>query len=321
MVTLIIVGNVLLGVITMGKSKKKLTKHEPYDERHAIWKGYITFGLVNIPIAIYSAEKRDQEVHFKLLDKHDLSGIRYHRVNEETGKEVPWNRIVKGYEYETGRYAILTEKDFESVALENHKTIEIEDFVKFEEVGMLYFEKPYYILPDKQGEKGYVLLREILKETKKIGIARIMIRSHQYLAAIIPYESALIINTLRYPKEIEMPSTINTPDESVAKYKISKKEFEVAKQLVNTMTIKWDPKHYTNLYHTQLMKLIEEKIASGNKGSIKRGKEPVVKKTNVIDFMDLLKKSVKQKQSSAKPIERRGRCQKKETLDAIKQIS
>jgi DNA end-binding protein Ku len=298
----------------MPKSKKVPTKNESEArEGHSIWKGYITFGLVNIPIIIYSADKRGEELHFKLLDKHDLSGIRYLRINEETGKEVPWSNIVKGYEYEAGKYAILTEKDFESVALENLKTIEIEDFVKFEELGMLYFEKPYYVLPDKQGAKGYALLREVLKETKKIGIARILLRSHQYLAAIVPYKEALIINTLRYPQELKTPSEMHIPDEPNAKTKISKKEFEIAKQLVNTMTVKWEPKHYSNEYRDKLMKLIKEKIASGNKGSIKRVKEPAIKKTNVIDFMDLLKKSVKQKQSISKPIKKGGVVKKRKS--------
>lgn len=281
---------------TTQKNARK-TKSPPQTEGRSIWKGYITFGLVNIPIVIYSAEKPMQEVHFKLLDKHSLSGIRYLRINEETGKEVPWEDIVKGYEYEAGEYAVLTEQDLASVAVENPKTIEIENFIKLDDLGTMYFEKPYYILPSKQGEKGYVLLREVLKATHKIGIAQLMIRTHLYLAAIIPHENALIINTLRYPQEIKKPSEINVPDESLANYKISKKEFEIATQLVNTMTVKWDPKHYVNDYRDSLMKLIEEKIAKGGKTVIKEAKEPVVKKTNVIDFMDLLKKSVKQKQT------------------------
>ena len=212
-------------------------REEPRD-KHAIWKGYITFGLVNIPVVLYSAEKPQQEVHFKLLDKSNLAPIKYSRINEKTGKEVAWNNIVKGYEYEPGTYAILTDEDFNEIARENLKAIEIEDFVDIDELGTMYFERPYYLVPARGGDKGYVLLREILKSTNKVGIARVMIRTHQYLAAVMPYETAIVINTLRYPQEIKDPSEMKLPEEPISHYKVSKKEFTIAKQLVETMTIK-----------------------------------------------------------------------------------
>ena len=285
---------------TRAKTRAKKETSHVRGFGHSLWKGYISFGLVNIPVVLYSAEQPQEKVHFKMLDKNNLAGIRYSRINEKTGKEVPWEDIVKGYEYEDGNYAILTDEDFESVARENSKTIEIEDFINLKDLGAVYFEKPYYILPDKRGDKGYVLLRETLKKTNKIGIAKVMIRSHQYLAAIIPYGSALIVNTLRYPEELKPATKFDLPEGAPADYKISKKEFDIAEQLVETMTSKWDPKRYTNDYREDLMKVVEEKIAEGNKTTIKHVKEPHVKQTNVVDFMELLKKSVKAKQGSSR---------------------
>lgn len=281
------------------KPEKKADKLRAQSE-HSIWKGYITFGLVNIPVLLYSAEKPVEEVHFKLLAKQDLAGIKYLRVNEKTGKKVAWEEIVKGYEYEPGNYVILTDEDFSEIATENQKTIEIEDFIDINELGTLYFEKPYYVLPDKKVEKGYVLLRETLKNTNKVGIARVTIRTHQYLAAVIAQGDALIINTLRYPQEIRKASEISLPHDELKAYKISKKEFDIAKQLVDTMTVEWDPKRYINEYRAELLKLIEEKIKKGGKKVIKHVEETELKQTNIVDFMDLLKKSI-QKNKSKKP--------------------
>ena len=269
-------------------------REEPRD-KHAIWKGYITFGLVNIPVVLYSAEKPQQEVHFKLLDKSNLAPIKYSRINEKTGKEVAWNNIVKGYEYEPGTYAILTDEDFNEIARENLKAIEIEDFVDIDELGTMYFERPYYLVPARGGDKGYVLLREILKSTNKVGIARVMIRTHQYLAAVMPYETAIVINTLRYPQEIKDPSEMKLPEEPISHYKVSKKEFTIAKQLVETMTIKWNKKQYMNEYREDLLKLIKQKIAKKGKKALKHIEKHGIKQTNVIDFAALLKKSLKEK--------------------------
>lgn len=280
-----------------GKHKKSEKSEKSHYDRRSLWKGYITFGLVNIPVVLYSAEKPQQEVHFKMLDKKNHAGIRYSRINEETGKEVPWQDIVKGYEYEPGNYAILSPEDLNEIARENLKAIEIEDFIDADQLETLYFEKPYYLLPDKRGEKGYVLLRETLKNTHKVGIARVMVRSHQYLAAVMPQGNAIVINTLRYPEEIKLPNEVDVPEEPVSHYKITKKEFDIAKQLVDTMTVEWDSKRYTNDYREDLLKLIEEKIASKGKKAIKHIEDSKIKQTNVVDFMELLKKSVKEKKS------------------------
>ncbi len=264
---------------------------------HAIWKGHISFGLVNIPVMLYSAEKPN-DLHFKLLDSKNHSKIRYERINEQTGKEVPWNAIVKGYEYDEGQYVIVTNEDFENVASKNLKMIEIEDFIPKDAISFAFFETPYYLLPDKRGDKGYVLLRETLSKSKKIGIARVMIRSRQYLAAIIPYGDAIILNIIRYAHELKKPKEFELPTKDVSDYKISKKEMEIAQQLVDSMTTTWKPEHYKDEYHDALLKLIEEKASSGKKAATKKSKSPAIKQTNVVDFMELLKKSIKQKKKT-----------------------
>lgn len=184
------------------------------------------------------------------------------------------------------------------------------------ELGTMYFKKPYYLAPSARGAKGYVLLRETLKATNKVGIARVMIRSHQYLATVMAEGSAIVINTIRYPQEIKEQAEIDLPEGTASSYKISKKEIDIAKQLVETMTTKWDPKNYTNEYRKDLLKLIEEKIASQGNKTIKHiEKNNNVKKTNVIDFMTLLKKSVTEKKgkspSSKKKASKSTRTKKK----------
>lgn len=268
---------------------------------HPIWKGNISFGLVNIPVILYSAQKAN-ELHFHMLDKHDHSKIRYQRINENTGKEVKWDTIVKGYEYEKDHYVILTHEDFNSVAQENTKTIEIEDFVALKDIEPIFLDTPYYLLPDKRGDKGYVLLRETLKKSKKAGIARVMIHSRQHLAAVTYREAAIVVHLLRYVQDIVPLSEYHFPDKEVKEYKITKKEFDVAEQLVNAMSAPWKPARYHDDYHDNLLKIIDEKIASGDHPKRKKHKKDVTpKQTNVVDFMALLKKSVEaKKQKPAK---------------------
>lgn len=280
------------------KNKLKSKSLKPQYDRRTIWHGYIMFGHVNIPVVLYSAEKPQQEIHFKLLDKKNQAGIRYIKMNEETGKEVPWQDIVKGYEFEPGKYAILTVEDLDEITQENLKIIEIEDFIDCQQLEPLYFEKPYYLLPDKKGEKGYVLLRETLRSTHKVGIARLMIRTQQRLAAVMVQDNAIIINTMRYPQEIKTSSEVEFPEESLSHYKITKKEFDMAKQLVEAMTVKWDPTCYVNSYRAELIQLIKQKVASSGKSSIKSEIKMKDEQTNVIDFMELLKKSLQEKKHS-----------------------
>jgi len=261
-----------------------------------IWKGYITFGLVNIPVILYPAEKKF-DIQFKLIDSRDKARIRYMRINEHTGEEVPWTDIAKGYEYDDNNYLVLKQSDLKAISGEHSKTIDIVTFVNKNSINTMDFEKPYYLVPDKKGEKAYVLLRKILKDTKKVGISKVIIHTREYLAALMPYENALVLNLLRYHQELRKASDYGFPSANVKAYKISAKEIEIAKQLVNGMTTKWDPKDYHDVFRETLTKWVEAKIHH-KKVSSKKTKTNL-KKSNVIDFVDLLKKSLERNKQKA----------------------
>lgn len=263
-----------------------------------IWKGQISFGLVNIPVEVFSAEKRT-EIRFHLLDCRDNSRIHYERVNEETGKEVPWNKVVKAFEFSKNKYVLLRDADFKRVAPKATKTIEIENFVNIHEISYIYFERPYYLIPNKMGEKGYILLRETLKRTKKVGIAKVVIREKQYLAAVLPIENALMLNILRFQQELHAQDEFDLPEEDLDSYHISSKEIDMAEQLVKGMTKKWIPKEYHDDYREKLMDWIEkqEELSSGKKKAAKKSKKEKLP-DNTIDFMAALKKSLQDVKNS-----------------------
>ena len=163
-----------------------------------IWKGHISFGLVNVPVILHAAERRAGDLSFRMIDSRNSARVRYERVNEETGEEVPWDKIVKGYEYEDGNYVLMSEEELEHASPEMTRTIEIEQFVDLDDIDIRYFDRPYVLVPGNKGEKGYVLLREAIRDAGKVGIAKVVIRARQYLAALIPQGDALVLELLRY---------------------------------------------------------------------------------------------------------------------------
>lgn len=265
-----------------------------------IWKGYITFGLVNIPVILYSAEKKF-DIQFKLIDSRDKARIRYMRINEYTGAEVPWTEVAKGYEYDDHNYLVIKPADIEAISGEHSKTIDIATFVNKNSIDVMFYEKPYYVVPDKKGEKAYVLLREILKITDKVGVAKVIIHTREYLSALIPRGNALVLNLLRYNQELRKDADFDLPTAAIKTYKISAKELDIAKQLVVGMTTKWNPKDYHDVFRETLAKWIEEKIQHKARKTSRKRPKSVAKKTNVINFVDLLKKSLeKNKHKSLK---------------------
>lgn len=258
-----------------------------------IWKGNISFGLVNIPITLFSAEEKS-ELHFKLLDKRNNSGIKYERINEDTREEVPWDQIVKGYEYDPGNFVLLTDEDFKNAAVEATQTVEISDFVDLRSIEYIYFEKPYYVVPGKKAEKGYALLREVLKRTGKVAISKVVIRSRQYLSALIPQGNGLVLNVLRYYQELRDPAEFGFPQASLDDLKISEREIEIAKMLVDSMSAEWDPQKYHDEYRDALMEWIEKKAKAGGSIPVEAAVEERKETGKVIDMMDLLKKSIQQ---------------------------
>jgi DNA end-binding protein Ku len=256
-----------------------------------IWKGQISFGLVNIPVTLYSAEHRS-ELHFHMVDSRNKARIRYERINEETGQEVPWDQVVKGYEYGDEKLLLLTDEDFKKADIKASSNISIENFVARESLDCIYFDKPYMLVPVKKAEKGYVLLRETLKRTETVGIAKVVIRTRQYIAALLPRGNGIMLNLLRYPGEMKDPSEFGLPAGSLERYEVSKREVEMAEQFVKHMTSEWNPGGYKDVYRDNLMKWIKKRIAAGGKElKVEETEEP--KAETGTDIMELLSKSMK----------------------------
>lgn len=288
---------------------RSLSEEEPStSSKRAIWKGSINFGLVNIPVSLHTAEDRD-DLSFKLLDSRTLSPVRYQRVNEKTGKEVPWDQIVKGFEYEDGQFVVVTEEDLRQANVEATQTIEITDFVDAAKISPIYYDKPYYLEPLKKGRKSYALLREVLQRTGKVGIAKIVIRTRQYLAAVIAEGPLLFVNLLRFPNELRKIESLDLPAKSEA---LSEKEIKMAERLVEAMVGDWDPSKYRDDYQQDLLKLIEKKVESGQTKAVEAHAEKAApqRSAKVVDIMDLLKRSVEKiekddQQQKRKPEARR----------------
>lgn len=254
-----------------------------------IWNGHISFGLVNIPISLYAAEKRS-EIRFHLLDSRNKAKIHYERVNDDTGQEVPWNKIVKAFEYDKKNYVVLNQDDFKRAAPEATKSIDIENFVHLSEIEPIYFERPYLLVPEKTGEKGYVLLREVLQKTAKVAVAKVVLRERQYLSVVMPIANALMLNLIRFKQEIKPFNEFHLPEENIKKYKISPQEIKMAEKLVESMTSRWKPEQYHDDYREALMQWIEQKAT--HKKSQRKPKVKEELPENVMDFMAALKKSL-----------------------------
>jgi DNA end-binding protein Ku len=255
----------------------------------AIWKGAISFGLVNIPVGLYTATRGRNELKFHMLRDSDLSPIRYKRIAETDGKEVPWEHIVKGYEYEKGEYVVLTEKDFERVNVKSNQMVDIREFVDLDAIDPMFFDEPYYLAPEKGGEKAYALLRDALKESGKVGIAKVSIRTREHLAAVKPNGNALVLELMHFPDELADAKELPIPD----KVQVGKKEMTMAASLIEGMSDKWDPQKYHDEYKQALLKLIEEKVAAGGKElPVEKGARP--KPTKVIDLVSVLQQSLNQ---------------------------
>jgi len=258
-----------------------------------IWTGTLSFGLLNVPVSLMSGERK-VDLQFRMLDSRDRKPIRFERVNADTGEEVPWKDIVKAYEYDKGSYVVLEEGDIRSAAPESHETVEVETFVDANAIDPRYYEKPYLLLPGKKAEKGYVLLRETLRDTGKAGIARVVVRTREYLCAVMPQGHALVLMILRYPQELVDPEDYKLPTGSLADYRITAKETAMAGQLIESMAADWDPSQYHDEFRERLHTLLKKRIKAKG-GTTRVEEEPAPREddaTNVVDFMSLLQKSL-----------------------------
>jgi DNA end-binding protein Ku len=272
-----------------------------------LWKGAITFGLVHVPVAVYSAEDR-RAFKFAMLDRRDLSPVGYKRYSKRSGKEVPWKDIVKGYEYDKDQYVVLSEEDFRRANPKASQTIEIQAFVPGGQIPPEYYETPYYLAPTERGKKAYALLREALHSTQRVAIGQVVIRTTLHLTAVVPVDEALMLNTLRYADELREAKGLDLPASGIKGAGLSAKELHLAKRLVEDMTEDWKAGRFKDTYHQDLMHRIEQKVKSGQTKEItepEEAKQPPRKSAQIIDLMDLLKESLRQEGAQSKAGARR----------------
>ncbi|MEX0900773.1 MAG: Ku protein [Gammaproteobacteria bacterium] len=289
-----------------------------------IWTGTLSFGLLNVPVSLMTGERR-VDLQFRMLDNRNKARVRYERVNAETGEEVPWKEIVKAFEYDKGNYVVLDEKDLKAAAPEGREAVEVETFVDADAIGPEYFEKPYVLVPGKKAEKGYVLLREVLRDTGRIGIARVVIRTREYLSAVMPKGDALMLMLLRYPQELVDVADYKIPEGKPSDYRVSEKELKMAKQLIDSMAGEWNVDDYKDEFRTRLQKVIEKRIAAQDTTAADDPDDEAAPKnatTNVVDFMSLLEKSLKSNKrtpAAKKKAKKATKSKKKKKSSARKQ--
>ena len=266
----------------------------------SMWKGAISFGLVHIPVEMYPAAS-DQGLDLTMLDRRDFAPIGFKRYNKATGKEVSWDDIVKGYEYSDGEYVVLSDEDLRRANPEATQTIDIIAFVNAEQVPLIYYEQPYYLAPGKGGDKVYALLRETLRDVGKIGIANVVIRVKQHLAALVCVGDTIVLNTLRYPDEIRPTDELKIPAADSKAAQVTEKELQMARALVEGMSEKWKPQQYHDTYREDVMALIKKKIAANQTKTLTEPEPEEEKpaKSNVIDLVSLLQASLGKKPAKA----------------------
>jgi len=259
----------------------------------SLWKGSISFGLVNIPIELHTAV-RDHRPKFRMLHATDKSPVKYERVCIKDGHAVAWEDLVKGFEYAKGHFVILTKEDFKAAAVEKTRTIDIIDFVEADAIDDRFFETPYYLVPSKGGERAYALLREAIRESDRIGIAKFILRDAQHLAAIEVIDQAIVLSVMRFADELADPKPLGFPSSDG----IRKPELDMAKALVNSLAAEWDPEKYTDQYLENLMRIIKGKM-KGKKVTLEPEETP--RKGEVVDLMERLRRSLDQAGAKSKP--------------------
>lgn len=264
----------------------------------SIWRGDISFGLVTIPVALHPAEERN-ELAFHLLDGRDLAPISQQRVNSVTGEVVPWEEIVKGFEYEDGHYVVVTDGDFRAANVEATQTIDVLAMVRAEEIDPVYFDHPYYLVPaSKAARKPYAILRETLARTGRIAIASVVIRTRQHIVALIPDGDALVLDVLRFAHELRGVEDLELPGRDLQELNVTEAELELADQLVAAMIGPWEPEAYRDTYRDDVMALIRQKIETGEVAAPPPVPEEAPAGGQVVDIMSLLKRSVEERRAA-----------------------
>jgi DNA end-binding protein Ku len=260
---------------------------------HMIWKGAISFGLVHVPVQLYPATKSER-VGFNLLDKRTIDPIGYRQINKRTGKEVTRDNIVRGYEYDKDKYVVLTDEEIRAANPESTQTVDIIAFVDAPDISFLYLDTPYYLAPDRKGEKVYALLREAMKASGKIGVANVVLHNKQHLAALIPVGPVLALNTLRWAEEVRPFDDLKLPGEGSKKAGITSRELDMAKKLIDDMSDKWDPSGYKDTFRDDILALVDRKVREGKTEEVLDIEAPAEsrKSADILDLSDLLKRSL-----------------------------
>ncbi|BBP96507.1 hypothetical protein BSFA1_16360 [Burkholderia sp. SFA1] len=273
---------------------------------HMIWKGAISFGLVHVPVQLYPATQ-SEKVGFNLLDKRSMDPIGYKQINKNTGKEVTRDNIVRGFEYEKGKYVVMTDAEIRAANPESTQTVDILAFVDAPDISFLSLDTPYYLAPDRKGEKVYALLRDALKDTGKVGIASVVLHNKQHLAALIPVGPALALNTLRWGDEVRDFTEFKFPDENTKKAGVTPTELEMAKRLIDDMSDTWDPSKYHDTFRDDIMALVDKKVKEGKVAEVMTIEEGGDKPSaDILDLSELLKRSLKK--GGAAPAKRGGKA-------------
>jgi DNA end-binding protein Ku len=281
---------------------------------HMIWKGAISFGLVHVPVQLYPATQSER-VGFNLLDKRSIDPIGYQQVNKRTGKEVTRENIVRGFEYEKGKYVVMSDAEIRSANPESTQTVDILAFVEAPEISFLYLDTPYYLAPDRKGEKVYALLRDALQDSGKIGIANVVLHNKQHLAALIPLGPVLALNTLRWAAELRSYEELKLPAVQQKKSGVTARELQMAKKLIDDMSDKWDPSAYHDTFHDDIMALVERKVREGKTEAIDEVEEPreTRRSADILDLSELLKRSLGRGKERAGASRKRGATAAKST--------
>ena len=263
-----------------------------------IWKGAVSFGLVHIPVALVPATTR-QGIDFDWLDKRSMDRVGYKRINKTTGEDIDSENIVKGVEYEKGHYVVISDDEIKGAHPKATQTVDIVAFVDAKDISFLYIDTPYYLTPDRRGEKVYALLRETLIQTGKVGIANVVLRNKQHLAVLMPLGKALVMNTLRWADEVRGVEYLELKDEALDP-ELAERELDMAKRLVEDMTEKWKPEQYKDTFQDQIMALVEKKAREGKLEAVGGPEEAVDRRSaDVIDLTELLKRSLAGKSGKA----------------------
>ena len=269
-----------------------------------LWKGAISFGLVHIPVALYSATT-DHGIDFDWLDKRTMDPVGYKRINKKTGKEIAREQIVKGIAYEDGEYVVLSDKEIAAAYPKTTQTIEIETFVPADGIPFVYLERPYYVAPINRGAKVYALLRETLQRSGRVGVARVVIQTKQHLAVLVPVGPGLVLNLLRWGADIRPWTDLPLPSEDVKKAGLSERELKMAKQLVEDMSAEWDPNEFKDEFKDEILRLVDKKVKAGQTETVtqpepEEGQASEGRGAKIIDLTELLQRSLRKGGGKAK---------------------